>query len=197
MKANPIHLNAFETSGRGPVLTRWLHDEVMYFPNSDELNTGSIVGAEYEGNWLIFYGLQVIQIIPEEVHSYWHLKMTKDEARITGAWEIEDSTWLKTFNQRHLANQKHFVLEFYDEIVEVICKSLACDKGVFDIRQVASLDDRFAYVYLRYAMAQEKLGNSKEALTNYQHYLNRCPNGDSAEYAKRCIQVILTDSVNH
>jgi hypothetical protein len=197
MNTNPIRLDGFETGGRGPALTRWLHDEVLYFPNSDVLTTGAIVGAEYEDNWIIFDGLQITQIVPEEVHSYWHRELTTSEVQITGMWEVENSVWLKTFNQCHLTNHKHFVIEFYDEIVEIICKALVSGKGVFNIQHVAPSDCRFAYAYLHYAMAQRKSGNTEEALTNYQRYLEHCPNGTSAEYAKGCIQFILTGSVNH
>ncbi|MGV3624610.1 MAG: hypothetical protein ACO1OB_27570 [Archangium sp.] len=60
----------FPFDGRGPVLTRWLHENDLSLV--DSAARGHIVGAQHEAGWVVFHGLQVLQLVPEEVHSYWH-----------------------------------------------------------------------------------------------------------------------------
>lgn len=113
----------FLYNGRGPVLTRWIHDK-----------SGFIIGAEHEFGWIVFKRLQVIQIVPHEVHSFWYL--TEGDTFDNGILEVEDSSWIKNFSPTHLTKCKHFILEFYDEIVEVICESLISGVGDFDANKV-------------------------------------------------------------
>ena len=207
MKTNSVTTQHFDFDGRGCSLIRWIHDAELHLSESEEgfaPLAGSIVGAQYlfetnEGakeSWVIFHRLQVIQIVPEEVHSYWHLNFAGENYKSSGVWEIEDSEWLKAFSPRHLVNHQHFVIEFYDDLVELICRELIFGSGKFDVERVAAQDNRFAYAYLRRAMAQEKLGNKEQAIEYYQKYINVCPNEDSTEYARRCIRFIRTGSAD-
>lgn len=144
---------------------------------------------------MLFHGLQVIQIVPEEVHSYWHLNFILGDKR-SGVWEIEGSEWMKTFAQRHLAECKHFIIEFYDELMEVIFRALIFGVGRFDLDKVVTTDSRLGYAYLRRAIIQEKRGNFDEAVDDYQKYILSCPKSSSADYAQRCINFIRTGNVN-
>jgi len=84
---------------------------------------------------VVFEGLQVFQTVPEEVHSYWFFDQLPPGAQHTGVYEIIDSAWKATFSQLHLKDQKHFVLVFYDKLVEVLCSSLVFGTGSFWIHE--------------------------------------------------------------
>ena len=138
MIVRPISTPYFDYDGRGPILTRWIHDRECVIPGSDAGRAplpGHIVGAEHSEGWVIFQRLQVIQIIPEEVHSYWFFDLLPSGAVHTGAYEVVDSSWKASFSQRHLADQQHFILAFYDDLVEVVCRSLAFGSGIFLIHE--------------------------------------------------------------
>ena len=117
--------------------------------------------------WVVFHGLQVIQIVPEEVHSYWHRPSSEPSTR-SGVWEVVGSDWLASFNPRHLENHKHFVLEFYDDLVEVIARDLIFGHGEFSIDRVVAEDARFAYAYLRRAQVREKAHQWNDAISDYR-----------------------------
>lgn len=206
MRAKITATEYFYFDGRGCSLLRWIHDAELHLPESQEGFSplaGSIKGVQYlfetdvsTGEaWLIFYGLQVLQIVPEEVHSYWHREFADDNSHASGVWEVEDSEWIKSFAQRHLNNHQHYIVEFYDQIVEVICKDLIFGAGTFDIEKVLIQDSRFAYAYLRRAMSQNKLGNKEEAAEYFHKYIDSCPNGESVGFARRSINLIRTGSV--
>ena len=207
MKIKSVSTQYFDFDGRGCELVRWIRDSELHLSESQAGFApldGSIVGAQYlfgtdeaaNESWVIFHGLQVIQIVPEEVHSYWHLNFAGDNHESSGVWKVEDSEWKKTFSPQHLGNHKHFIIEFYDELVELICRELIFGGGKFDIEQVVAQDNRFAYAYLRRAMSQQKLENKEQAIEYYQKYIDACPNGDSVDYARRCIKYIRTGSVS-
>lgn len=194
-KAFPTELFGFD--GRGESLQRWIHDADLLFPEPEVSGafaapSGGIVGAQYDGGWVLFHGLQVTQIVSEEVHSYWHLDFIFSDTKKSGVWEIDGSEWIKTFAQRHLAEHKHFIIEFYDEIVEVICRTLIFGADRFDLERVVATDNRLSYAYLRRATIQKKLGNFDEAVDDYQKYIQSLPDSSSAEYAQRCINFIRT-----
>jgi hypothetical protein len=207
MKIKSVSTQYFDFDGRGCELVRWIHDAELHLSDSQAGFAplpGSIDGAQYlfesdesaNESWVIFHRLQVLHIVPEEVHSYWHRDLAGDDYKNTGVWEVEDSEWRKSFNPRHLENQKHFIIEFYDELIELICGELIFGSGKFDVEQVVVRDSRFAYTYLRRAMAQENLGNRKKAVEYFQKYIEICPDGDSVEYARRCIESKSTGSAD-
>ncbi|GAB4204509.1 MAG: hypothetical protein OHK0022_29760 [Roseiflexaceae bacterium] len=203
-RAEDVQSSHFAHDGRGPSLGRWLRDSDLCLPNSEAgfaPFTGSIVGAQYRlppvaygqlggAAWVVFHGLQVIQIVPEEVHSYWHRAQLTRQRGHSGAWEIVDSPWLASFNPRHLADTRHVVLEFYDDIVEVICRELVFGAGMFSIQAAAEGDPRFARALLRHAQAQTKLGNLAEAAASLQKYINRAPEQRDRDYAQRLLETL-------
>ena len=133
----------FGFDGRGPEIRRFIHDRdrIATGTFSDRRQPpGNITGVEYywserpELSWVIFEGKQVIQIVPEEVCAYWfHNEDQNHRLMFKGITEIQDSAWKTGFAQRHLGGIHHFVLEFYDDIVEVLCKSLVFGSGEFRI----------------------------------------------------------------
>jgi len=98
---------------------------------------------------VIFFSLQVIQIVPEEVHSYWRCGYADNSQKSTGVWIINDSEWLASFNPRHLENYNHYLFEFYDEIVEVIIKEPIFGKGTFKIADVIDQEPRLNDAYIK------------------------------------------------
>jgi hypothetical protein len=216
MKPVPIRTEHFGFDGRGPELIRWLYYSDLLFEGTfwpDAPN--GIHGAEYRipplstGDplpsttvavvdptqcpraWVVFHGLQVIQVVPEEVHSYWHSTVYEPGTR-TGVWEVIGSEWLASFNPRHLANHKHFVLEFYDDLVEVVARELIFGHDEFSIDRVISKDSRFAYAYLRRAQIREKAQQWKEAMADYRSYASSASDQSSAAYALRCAEALAT-----
>lgn len=137
----------------------------------------------------------MIQIVPEEVHSYWHLKYLQHQSDRSLVWEIEDSQWLASFDPRHLQDKgyKHYILVFNDELVEVICRDLIFGEGLFDINVVAANDVRFNRAYFRYAEAQEEAGNLQAAAEYYQKYIESDPHGEAVEYAQGCMECCLEE----
>jgi len=88
--------------------------------------------------------------------------------------------------------QKHFILEFYDELVETVCQKLVFGRGKFEIAGAIVREPSLSYAYLRRAMSERKRGNNEEALLYYQKYIDTNPPSDSAEYARRCINYLKT-----
>jgi hypothetical protein len=183
--------DAFAPSGRGPTLQHWLVDSDLLF---DDSQTGfappckSITGAQVETGWVVFHGLQVIQIVPEEVHSYWHLEPNRSPQLLSNVWRIENSVWLASFSQRHLGCHQHFIVTFYDELVEVICRDLLFGIGVFDLERAINNFPQLSYAYLRRAMSREKQGKRLEATSDYERYIAISPDTSSVEYARRCLK---------
>lgn len=216
MKAQPVTTPHFAFDGRGPSLIRWLYYSDMLFAGTIWPDTPyGIHGAEYgippksddsplpsstvavidplecPRAWVVFHGLQVIQIVPEEVHSYWHSEVYEQGTR-SGIWEVTDSDWLAGFNPRHLSNHKHFVLEFYDELVEVIARDLIFGRGQFSIDRIVGDDGRFAYAYLRRAQVREKAQEWMEAIADYRSYASIEPDASNAAYGLRCAEALAT-----
>jgi hypothetical protein len=143
MRCVAFQTEHFGFDGRGPEIRRFIHDRdrIVAGTFTDRAQPpANITGVEYywferpDLSWVVFEGMQVIQVVPEEVCSYWFHVEGQDYRRgFSGITEIHDSAWKAGFAQRHLDGIRHFVLEFYDDIVEVLCKSLAFGTGEFRI----------------------------------------------------------------
>lgn len=193
MRAIPIPTPHFSFNGRGPTLRRFILDEDLLLPGSNagfaELS-GKPCGAVYDTyakgpqgtHFVIFHGLQVFQSVPHEVHSYWHCEGYSGGPHV-GVFQIEASEWLASFDRRHLAHHSHFVLEWYDDIVEVICRELIFGEGDFELSRVLPTEPRLAYAYFRHAMSQETLGDVDAAIESWSRYLAFGPHVESVEFA--------------
>jgi hypothetical protein len=196
----PIQTPHFSFDGRGPILRRWIHDRDLLLPDSSEgfaAQPGQACGAVHDTyadgpggrHFVVFHGLQVLQVVPEEVHAYWHRRLLSSTRGI-GVFRVERSDWLASFAQRHLAGHDHFVLEWYDDIVEVICRDLIFGEGDFEISRVLPDEPRLGYAYFRHAVAQEKLGNVVAAIDSWERYLACAPHVGSIDYARRSLAAL-------
>ena len=198
----------FNFDGRGPSMRSWLHQSHLLFGGTAFADTpDSIVGAEYylvpdppddadgitvraqnqsQLSWVIFHELQVLQEVPEEVHTYWH--RNAEQVAASGVFVVHESSWLASFAPRHLAHHRHYILEFYDHIVEVIARDLIFGLGAFSIEAVVDQDPRFAYAYLRRAHVLEKAGELAAAMDAYLQYSTCTPDPNQAVYAQRCVE---------
>jgi hypothetical protein len=175
---------------RGPNLVRWLTDADMRFPEVGEDYKGldgSIVGAVSDDHWVIFHRLQVIQIVPDEVHSGWHYEFMDEAHKPGSAWHIINSEWIETFHPRHLADHGHFIIRFYDEVVELICRDLLFGRVPFDLAPAISAFPELGYAYVDRAFCQEKQGDKEGAIASFERYLQLQPDSRSAEYMRRNI----------
>lgn len=144
MRTIPLQNEHFGFDGRGPEIQRFLHDRDAVkggtFTDRRPL-PGNIIGMEFSwfehdtSAWVIFSRSQVVQIVPEEVCSYWFMPDSPEETRGVGIYVIEDSQWLSSFSQRHLGKCRHFILMFYDDIVEVLAEDLIFGRGPFRIEE--------------------------------------------------------------
>ncbi|NMO18606.1 hypothetical protein HPC49_12965 [Pyxidicoccus fallax] len=212
MKLEPIDTPYFGNDGRGPTRLRWLHWSDSRFEEARrDGDPGGIIGAEFACDfltdddpsgpfgstvlsnpqrapraWVYFGGLQVIQVVPEEVHSYWHRELPREG--FAGVGRIVDSHWLASFNPRHLSACGHYVLEFYDELVEVIATELLWGRGPFQIEVLAETNPYFLDAYYSRAQAREQAGDLAGAISDYERYGAKTPNRSSAEYAERTVE---------
>ncbi len=137
MKVIPVFTPNFHWSGRGAELIRWLpYEEVRGGKHAQP--EGGIYGAlfsyDLEDRWVIFDGLQAILVAGEEVHSGWYMNLIDKNISRSWIWKVNESDWMKTFIPMHLSGHEHFVLEFYDDIVEIVCKQLIFGTGKINAR---------------------------------------------------------------
>jgi hypothetical protein len=196
----------FTFDGRGPTRTRWITQAALCLPETlsqMDIPLDDIVGAQYEAYsaqadtycgpaWVIFSGIQVFLTVPEEVHSYWHRDLIDPGRPYTGVWQVSESTWMQLFHPRHLGDHHHFIIEFYDEIVEVICRNLVFGQGTFAIEEVVERDGRFAEAYIRAAQACERFGDIVSAVRHYRQYLALGSDSRAREYAARSLARLTT-----
>ncbi len=132
----------FGFDGRGPEINRFIHDRDALlagaFPDRRP-PPGHIIGVEYHDiehpqlAWVVFKQAHVVQVVAEEVCSYWFTKLSAAPAKSDGIYVVEDSVWLHSFSQRHLSKCRHFVMMFYDDIIEIIAEELVFGRGAFRI----------------------------------------------------------------
>ncbi|WP_162786383.1 hypothetical protein [Hyphomonas sp. CACIAM 19H1] len=170
---------------------RWLTDADLRFPGVGgfyDPPSGRIVGAQTHDHWVIFHGLQVVLIVPEEEHSAWHLEFRDQQHKMGCAWRMRDSVWKESFTQRHISDEhSHFVLQFHDEVVELICRDLLFGHTPFDLAAAIDSHPRLAYPYFQLAASLENQGDKQGAIINYEKYLQLESDSRSAEYVRRTI----------
>ena len=140
MRLVPYSTDHFGFDGRGPEIHRFIRDcdtlKEGAFPERRK-PPGKIIGVEYfwfkrpELQWVIFRKMQVIQIVPEEVCSYWFVPYVQEGTKGNGIYMVKDSAWLQSFSQRHLGSCNHYIFQFYDDIIEIIAEDLTFGKGPF------------------------------------------------------------------
>lgn len=132
MKTKPVLENEFYHDGRGPELqqTIWGFRDAQLigftFYNPDDT---------HDDNSLKHIKLEKVEaymMAGEEVHP--NIMYSKDSK--AAIFEVVDSPWLKQFDSPHVADCKHFQISFYDEIYDVICKSIIAGKGQLNKEKV-------------------------------------------------------------
>jgi len=196
MKLIPVDVpDAFGPGGRGPELQHWLIDVDLLFDSSAAgfaPTQRSIHGAQVHGGWVVFHELQVVQIVSEEVHSYWHLETNGESPSLANVWRVQDSEWLTSFSPRHLQGHNHYIITFYDELAEIICRELLFGSDVFSLEHAISRFPQLAYAYLRRAMSLEKQMKLDAAASDYEKYIEIATDASSVEYARRCVARLRT-----
>jgi hypothetical protein len=159
-------------------------------PPTDGTSVTLVPREDNSTAWVIFHGLQVSQFVPDEVHTGWHFGFLSENAQRTGVWEVLESEWLKRFSPRHLEHHRHFILVFYDDVVEVIAEDLIFGRGEFRIEEVVEVDPRFAYAYMRRAQWYEERDDKCAAAADYRRYAAISTDKSSAAYAIRVAETL-------
>jgi len=128
----PIHPELFYHDGRGPELVG-----VHWSARGQVLQAIDFMPPDAETNEDIYHigfaGVQVVQIIPEEVVEYddGGLSSALTKHRPAALFNAGKSKWLLSFSQRHLDKCFHFRIMFYDELFEVIAEDIRIQKGKY------------------------------------------------------------------
>ena len=130
MSRKPIALNPtdFFHDGRGPELRQmiwggggtWLY--AIEYLNPDWTSEGDL-------RHVLFRGMQVAMVTPEEVIGYAHGGTHFADLRPAAMVDLGRDAWLQSFAETHLAKCTHIQMLFYDELVDVICEDAACGVG--------------------------------------------------------------------
>ena len=121
----PILLNEFYHDGRGPELVRvhWKQDGKIlagfeYYNPDDTYEPEQL-------KHLILDRVEAFAMSSEEVHGN---IMAQPDSK-AAIFKVIDSSWKKSFQQRHLEECAHYQIMFYDEIYDVICRNISAGKG--------------------------------------------------------------------
>lgn len=125
MSTKPILESDFYHDGRGPELQR-----VVW-----KLMGTVLVGFEYFNpdvkyvpdnlRHLVLEGVEAYSMASEEVHGS---ILATGESR-AAIFEVIDSKWLASLNQAHLSECKHYQVMFYDEVFDLVCRSIKSGFG--------------------------------------------------------------------
>lgn len=121
----PILESDFFHDGRGPELQKVIWDyrgQILrgfeYFNPDDEYTEENLRHLHLDKT-------QVYSMAGEEIHKH----IAANGKTQSAVFEIPDSKWKKSFQQRHLEDCKHYQIMFYDEIFDVICRQIIPGKG--------------------------------------------------------------------
>ncbi|SEI13831.1 hypothetical protein SAMN05660691_04132 [Rheinheimera pacifica] len=125
MSTRPILESVFYHDGRGPELQR-----VVW-----KLRGAVLVGFEYFNpddkyvpdnlKHLVLEGVEAYSMASEEVHGS---IMANGDSK-AAIFEVVNSPWLVSLNKAHLPECKHYQIMFYDEIYDLVCKSIKSGVG--------------------------------------------------------------------
>ena len=192
MISKAINRPNFSYCTHGGTLINWIYDSDLRFQETNDIkssSTGFINGFECHNEWVLFHGLQVMQLVPEEVHSDWHAKYRENEEYVQ-VYEILDSEWIKTFRQRHLKDHSHFVMRTENYVLEVICKDLLFGKTPFNLETAIEDNPMLSHPNFSLARHQEKLGDVQGAITSFEKYLSFSTYSEDAisvKLARKCL----------
>jgi len=127
----PIALEQFRASGRGPSLERVVYSEHGRLRGFEYHKIDDIYDAAHLRHVRVIRP-QVVMFTPEEVINYvaWAAGFSQHVG--AGALDLGRSAWLRSFNPLHLSKCHHFQLLFYDELFDIICEGLEFGDGAFE-----------------------------------------------------------------
>jgi hypothetical protein len=154
MNCEPLHQISI-----GSTIRRWLWLNDLNFPDAGHHPIPETArGLIADDGWVIFHRHQVVLAVPDEVHSYWHHEL--DSHQISSfACRIDESEWLTSFDQRHLSRCQHFVLDFRDYVLEVICEKLLFGSGAFVLQAAIEMHPELSDAYYWRAINRRKQGD--------------------------------------
>ena len=127
----PIEVDNFYREGRGPELRRIHWDATGCQPTAIDYFNPDAVHDDEGIKHVLFRGMQVITITPEEVIGSEMLADPRGEGSPAAMFNLGKDPWFRQFSPQHLANCQHFQLVFYDELVDVICEGVECQSGPY------------------------------------------------------------------
>lgn len=177
----------------GSTIERWLWLRDINFPDSGHQYSFPEVplGLVTTAGWVIFHRRQLFLAVPDEVHTFWHHEQNQDLVR-SFAFQVEESLWLASFDQRHLSLCHHFVLDFRDDIVEVICEKLLFGAGPFELEAAITLHPELGDAYYWRAMAREKAGDLR-----FADDLRKVASADGAYFQSTAKALLKSWQMNH
>jgi hypothetical protein len=129
-EGSPIHVDAFLHDGRGPEIQRVHWSElgstllaIDYYNPADPYDAAHLRHVR-------FLKPQVVMVTPEEVIGD-GLGDLPAQHRGAAMFDRGQSTWLRSFQQRHLGKCRHYQLLFYDELFDVIAEGIEVMPGGF------------------------------------------------------------------
>jgi hypothetical protein len=143
----------------GRTIHRWLWLQDLNFPDSGHYpGPETPRGAVAEDGWVVFHRRQLVLAVPDEVHTYWHHQNPVYDSH-PAVWRIQDSDWLASFEQQHLARCQHFILDCRDWVVEVICEELLFGTGEFDLLAAISVHPELGDAFYWRALKRRQCGD--------------------------------------
>jgi hypothetical protein len=125
MEATKLLESEFHHDGRGPELQRviWAFDGKIllgfdYYNPEDTYEEKSIKHLE-------LVGVEAYSMAVKEVHN----NILASRESKASVFRINNSHWLKQYNAAYLEGCSHYRIIFYDEIYDVICKSIKTGNG--------------------------------------------------------------------
>ena len=123
VKTSPMLEGLFYHDGRGPELQK-IYWRGAYPIAFDYYNPDDTYDSDHLKH-LLLVKPEAFSFAGEEVHGN-ILATGKSNASI---FKVINSIWLKSFNQRHLANCSHYQVMFYDEIFDIVCQDIEAHVG--------------------------------------------------------------------
>jgi hypothetical protein len=122
----PIHAEECWHEGRSPELKR-----VHYDDRGTVLKAIDYVNPDGNKRHLIFIKPQTFMFTPEEVENYGASVVSWTDTGRAALVCVGRSPWLASFAPYHLKECLHFRIMFYDVFLDVICREVAVQTGLY------------------------------------------------------------------
>ena len=127
----PVLEAEFHHDGRGPELQKVIWDyrgQILrgfeYFNPEDDYKAENL-------RHLLLDKVEVYSMAGEEVHK----NIAANGDTRAAIFQIVDSPWKRSFQQRHIQDCEHFQIMFYDEIFDVICRKITPGTGPLNTKE--------------------------------------------------------------